>query len=155
MTSPVCTTCLRSRSDTIRIPIRCLACALMKYRFSATAFRRPEMFSAAIGLSHLAACCDAFRVQIGPQGLGNNDAAVGLLVVLHDRHPGAADGEAAAVERVDEVGLAAGVRAIADIHPPRLEGFEVAARGDLIELIQPRQPHFDVVGLAARETEAA
>ncbi len=44
----------------------------------------------------------------GVERLGQVDRSVGLLAVLQDRDQAAADGEAGAVQRVDEIGLAAG-----------------------------------------------
>lgn len=40
---------------------------------------------------------DAVYAHIGTQSLGNQDGAVGLLVVLEDRNPSAADGQARAI----------------------------------------------------------
>jgi hypothetical protein len=48
---------------------------------------------------------DGLAVHVGDEGVGDADGAVGLLVVFEDREVGAADGEAAAVEGVDELGL--------------------------------------------------
>ena len=42
--------------------------------------------------------------HVGAQRLGNDDGAVGLLVVFENGEPGAAHGQAAAVEGVDEFG---------------------------------------------------
>ena len=55
---------------------------------------------------------DDIDAQIGHQGLGDLDAPVRLLVVLQHRHPGAAHGEAGAVEGMQELGLGFGVRAL-------------------------------------------
>ena len=59
------------------------------------------------GADNLCAFMNHFDAQVRAQRFGNHHAAVGLLVVFEDREPGAADGESAAVERVDEIGFAA------------------------------------------------
>ena len=48
---------------------------------------------------------DAFGAEVGAQSFGHEHAAVLLLVVLDNRDPGAADGQAAAVQRMDEFGF--------------------------------------------------
>jgi hypothetical protein len=40
---------------------------------------------------------DSVDSHVRAENLGNHDGAVSLLVVLHDRNPGAADGESRAV----------------------------------------------------------
>src|SRR6266542_166123 len=48
-----------------------------------------------------------FAIHVGAERFGDNDAAILLLIVLDDRDPRAADGEAAAVQGVSELGLLA------------------------------------------------
>ena len=96
---------------------------------------------------------DHFFAQIRPQRLGDHHAAILLLVVLDDRHPGAADRQAAAVQGVDELRLLAGLEA--DARPPRLESLEVGAGGDFLEPILPGQPDFEVVRLGRGEAQIA
>ena len=48
---------------------------------------------------------DGLAVHVGNEDLGDFDGAVGLLVVFEDGEVGAADGEAAAVEGVEELGF--------------------------------------------------
>ena len=95
--------------------------------------------------------------HIGPQGLGNEDRAVGLLVVFEDREPGAAHGQAAAVERVHKLGLGLRppARPVADVGAPRLKGVEVGAGRDFAVEILSRQPDFEVVGLGGGEAGVA
>src|SRR4051812_40257708 len=64
--------------------------------------------------------------HIGPQCLGDQDRTVRLLIIFPDRHQRAANRKARAVERVHKARGLLAVRAIARIHPPRLE---VAAIG--------------------------
>ena len=74
---------------------------------------------------------DPFHSQIRPQRFRNDHAAIGLLVILDDRHPGAPDRQSAAVQRVYELRLPlAGLRA--NGRAPRLVGFEIGAGGDLL-----------------------
>src|SRR5262245_6285234 len=70
-------------------------------------------------------------VHVWPQRLGDHDAAVRLLVVLHDRDHGAADGKPAAVERVHEARLGLGLGPVADARAARLEVGAVGAGRDL------------------------
>src|SRR5579862_1609335 len=93
--------------------------------------------------------------QIPVQGLGYGDAAALVLVVLHQRHQGAANGEAGAVQGVDEARpLLTGFPA-AGVHPPGLEVSAVRAGADLAVHALARQPDLDVVGLARREAHVA
>src|SRR4051812_13178478 len=92
--------------------------------------------------------------QIRPQRRGNHHRAVRLLVVLEDGDQRAPDGEAGAVERVRESGLAA-LGAVADVGATRLEVLAVAARGDLAIRLLARQPDLEVVGLRRREADVA
>src|SRR3954468_21893426 len=68
--------------------------------------------------------------HVGLERRRHIDAAVGALVILHDRDQRAPDCEARAVQRVDKLRLALVVTE-ARLHAPRLERLEVAARGDL------------------------
>jgi hypothetical protein len=45
---------------------------------------------------------DPFRSQIRPKHLRHEQASILLLVIFHDRNPGAAHGQAAAIKRTDE-----------------------------------------------------
>ncbi len=55
--------------------------------------------------------------HVRPQGFGDDDRTVLLLVVLEDGAHGAADGQARAVEGMDELGLGPGLPAEADVGP--------------------------------------
>ena len=46
---------------------------------------------------------DTVCAEIGLQRLRDHDAAIGLLVILDDRDPGPSHGQAAAVQRMDEL----------------------------------------------------
>ena len=48
---------------------------------------------------------DGLAIHVGLEGVGDAHGAIGLLVVFEDGEVGAADGEAAAVEGVDELGF--------------------------------------------------
>src|SRR5271155_1729190 len=98
---------------------------------------------------------DAFDAHIWPQNLWNEDGTVGLLVVFHHRDPCAADRQAAAVEGVDEVRLAAGLGFVADASAARLEGLAVGAAGNFAKFLGAGQPDFDVVGFCGGETHVA
>src|SRR6266496_2297868 len=81
-------------------------------------------------------------------------AAIGALIVLHDRDQGAPHGEAGTVQGVHQLGPALLV-AEARLHAPRLERLAVAARGNLPIGVLPRQPDFDVVGFGGLEAHVA
>src|ERR1700723_2926518 len=66
--------------------------------------------------------------QIRPQRFGNDDAAVGLLVIFDDRDPGASHRQAAAVQRVDVFRFLSG--SPANGRAPGLIRFEIRARGN-------------------------
>src|SRR5690606_31171422 len=68
---------------------------------------------------------DAVEPGVAPERLGDGDGAVGPLVVLEQRRHDAGQREAAAVERMDELGPAAALGPEADVRPPRLEVLEV------------------------------
>ena len=48
---------------------------------------------------------DDVDAQIRRNAFRHQNAAVGLLVIFDDRHPGASDRESAAIRRVDEIRL--------------------------------------------------
>ena len=70
---------------------------------------------------------DPFRSNIRPQRFRNHYAAVGLLVILDDRNPGAAYGQPTAVQRVHEFGLVLTLGSIANVGAPRLIRLEIRA----------------------------
>ena len=90
---------------------------------------------------------DGLVVHVGDQRVRDADGAVGLLVVFKDGEVGAADGEAAAVEGVEELGFLGSGSSEADVGAAGLEGFEVRAGGDLAVEALAREPDFEVVGL--------
>src|SRR5262245_10763152 len=86
-----------------------------------------------------------------PQRLGDDDRAVGLLIVLQDGDQGPPHGETRTVERVRVLRLPLRLRAVADVGAPRLEVLAVGARGDLPVRVLAGQPDLEVVGLGRRE----
>src|SRR5690606_22628654 len=82
------------------------------------------------------------------------DAAIGLLIVFENGDQRAADGEARAVQRVDELGLAFFV-AEARVHAARLEIAAVRDRADLAVLALAWEPDLEVIGFARAETHVA
>src|SRR5437879_9528718 len=75
--------------------------------------------------------CDPIETaHVLAEGGGNLDRPVGLLVVLEDRCHGSGKCQPGAVQGVHELGLA-GLVAVSDICPARLELSEVRAGGDL------------------------
>ena len=66
----------------------------------------------------------------------------------------AGEGNSRAVERVDELGLAA-LFLEADLAAPGLEVEEIAARADLEPALLGRSPQLDVVALGVREAHLA
>ena len=94
-------------------------------------------------------------VEVGPQGGGYYDGAVGLLVILDDRHPRAADGQAAAVQGVQQLRLAGLAAPEAQIGAACLESLKIRAGGYFLILARGGQPDFDVVGLGGAEAHVA
>src|SRR5665213_2739621 len=90
-----------------------------------------------------------FDAKVRAQSFGHNDAAVGLLVVFDDGKPGAADGESAAVESVDEVSFAAAGFGL-NRCPAGLVSLEVGAGRDFLVAVLAGEPDFYVVGLCGR-----
>src|SRR5258706_8305981 len=88
--------------------------------------------------------------HVGLQNRRNIHAAIGALIVLHDRNQRAPDREPRSVERVNELRLAFLV-AEARLHAPRLKSLEIAARRDLAIRVLPGKPDLDVVGFCRRE----
>ncbi len=125
---------------------------------SETVFFQNPIWYKLLDAAHLCALltCDyGFAVHVWDEGLGNYDAAVGLLVIFEDGEPGAADGQAAAVERVDELGLARPSWAVADVGAAGLEGLEVGAGRDFAVEVLAGEPDFEVVGLGGGEAHVA
>src|SRR6478752_9335280 len=90
---------------------------------------------------------DAIRPHGGPQNFRQQNTAVGLLEILHDRHPGAAYGQATSVQGVYKLGLVLALGTITDIRPAGLKRLEVRAGRNLAEQCLSRQPYFDVISL--------
>ena len=89
---------------------------------------------------------DFRAAHVRAQHLGNDDAAVGLQVVLEERDEHTRRGDAGVVERVGEIILA--VLALdADVQAAGLRIAEVRAGADLKVLLLARAPGLDVTGL--------
>src|SRR5262245_66572665 len=96
----------------------------------------------------LASCANQIHsAHERPQRLGDDDRAVLLLVVLDNRDERAADGEAGAVQRVDELRLAGTIAAELDARAARLKRLCVAAGRNLAIGVLAGQPDLDVVRL--------
>src|SRR6266581_4035111 len=92
--------------------------------------------------------------HVGLQGRRDVHAAIGALIVLHDRNQRPAYREPRPVQGVHQLWLALLV-AEARLHAPRLERLAVAARGNLPVGVLARQPDFEVVGLRCLEPHVA
>src|SRR5204863_3144723 len=94
------------------------------------AWRRPAVFPS-LGHAYLD---DRFRpdealaVNIRTKRFRNHDGSVLLLIIFHDRDPGAADSQTGSVQCVHKTDFSAADRTVADVGSPRLEILEVAAR---------------------------
>src|SRR5690606_28382741 len=99
----------------------------------------PEPDAADVARRRAPRSADAVEPGVAPERLGDRHGAVGPLVVLQQRRDDAGEGEAAAVERVDEPWLA--VLAEADVRAPCLEVLEVRDGRDLQPAILARAPH--------------
>ena len=98
---------------------------------------------------------DFEAAHIGTQDGGDDDGAVGLLVVFEDGHHGTAGGKAGAVQGMHEFRLAAALGTEADIGAAGLEVHTVGAGRDLAVHALTGQPHFHVVGLGGTEAHVA
>src|SRR5215472_2669626 len=90
---------------------------------------------------------DPLRTHVRTQGVRNDNAAIGLLVVFQDRQPGAPDGQAATVERVHQLALLRAFRPPADVGATRLVGLKVRAGRYLAIELLAGQPYFKIVSL--------
>src|SRR4051812_867428 len=84
---------------------------------------------------------NAIGLQIRLQSFRNENASVGLLVILDDRYPGSADSQAATVDRVEEVCLRLAAL-ISDLCSPCLKCAEIRAGRDFLVGILPWKPDF-------------
>src|ERR1700738_5535399 len=89
---------------------------------------------------------DAVDAHIRLQRRGDYDGAVGLLIIVDDCDPGAADGQAGTVQSVDEITFAAGFWLEADAGAARLESFAIGAGRNFAEFVAGGEPDFEVVG---------
>src|SRR5690606_28715296 len=87
--------------------------------------------------------------------LGHDHAAVGLLVLLEDRHQRASNGERRAVQGVHQLRFGFGGWAKADLGAARLEITKRAAARNLAVRLLARQPHLEVVALERVGPEVA
>ena len=78
---------------------------------------------------------DAFDAHVWAQDLGDQNRAVGLLIILHDSNPSAADGEPGTVQGMNEVALSSGLWLETNAGSTRLKGFAVRARRNLAEFV--------------------
>src|SRR6516164_11777805 len=96
---------------------------------------------------------DAFRAYVGTKNLGQQHAAVRLLIVLDNRNPGAPDGEATAIQSVHKLALARTFGTITNVGTPCLKCFEVGTGRDLAKQSLAREPHFKVIRLGRGESQ--
>src|SRR3990170_8143013 len=93
--------------------------------------------------------------HVRPENFGDGDGAVGLLVVLEDGGPGPTDGDAGAIQGVDEFCLRPRVSAVANGGPPCLKILEVTAGRDLPVELLAWKPHLEIVGLCGGKAQVA
>src|SRR4051794_37669973 len=74
---------------------------------------------------------DAIALQVWLQDFGNENAAVGLLIILDDRYPGPANSQSATVDRVDELSLGFAAL-ISNLRTPRLKCVKIRAGRDFL-----------------------
>src|SRR5690349_10974814 len=78
--------------------------------------------------------------HMGPERRRDDDRAVGLLIVLEQRHQGAADGQRRAIERMHVACSLLARRPVAGLHAPGVKIAEAGAARDLAMGPLPRQP---------------
>src|SRR5260370_19481569 len=83
--------------------------------------------------------------HVGAKDFRDQNRAICRLIILHDGDPGAAEGEAGAVQSVNEVTLAALFGFEANAGPAGLKRFAVRAGRNFAEFAACRQPDFEVV----------
>src|SRR6266436_5645204 len=83
--------------------------------------------------------------HVWAQDVREQDGAIGLLTIFDDGDPGASDGQAGTVQRVDELALAAGFWLEANSGAARLKGFAVRTGRNFTKSVARRQPDFEVV----------
>src|SRR3546814_1292747 len=93
--------------------------------------------------------------EIGAQHHGNRHRPVRVLPVLQDREERPADGEAGAVEGMDEARPLLAPATRARVHAPRLEIAAGGAARNLAVGALPRQPDLDVEGPPGGEAQVA
>src|SRR5581483_5284869 len=81
--------------------------------------------------------------------------AIGLLVILENGQPGAAHGEGAAIQSMNEFRLRLALGAVADIGAPRLKRLKIRAGGDFAEKLLAGEPDFDVVSFGRSKAHIA
>src|SRR3989454_12190899 len=109
--------------------------------------RRSAALRATGGARH-----EALPPAVGDARRRNGHGAVGLLARLEQGRDGARQRHARRVERVHELRLRTGRRAVADVGAPRLEVGEAARARNLEPLPDARCPDFEVVGLGDRKS---
>src|ERR1700733_871332 len=92
-------------------------------------------------------CRDPLRPDVGPQDFRNDHAPVRLLVILYNRHPSAAYGQPASVQRVHEFRFVLALWTVSNIGTPRLVRLKIRAGRNLTKQLLPGQPDFKVIGL--------
>ncbi len=95
------------------------------------------------------------RAHVWPQNLRDDHAAVGLLIILDNRHPRASDRQTAAVQRVHQLRLLRRLQGDSGYWLAAPGNPEVRARRNLAKELLPRQPNFQVVGLGRRRPQVA
>ncbi len=85
--------------------------------------------------------------NVGLEDFGDDDAAIGLLVVFHNGNHDPGQGQPGAVQGVDKLGLSLRGGAVANVSPSGLKIATVGAGAYLQPLITAGSPHFNVIGL--------
>src|ERR1039457_1743511 len=98
---------------------------------------------------------DLLRTDVRTQHLRDNHAPVGLLIIFHNRNPGAAYGQSAAVQRVYKLSLVLAFGTVANVGAPCLIRLEIRARRNLAIQLLSRQPDFNVVCFRRRRSHVA
>src|SRR5262245_18347123 len=98
---------------------------------------------------------DLAAVHIGAKDVGYHDHSVGLLIVLEHCDQGSPDGEARAMEGVNIAQRPAAARAVARLHPTRLEVAADRAARDFAISILAGQPDLEIIGQAGAEPHIA
>src|SRR5713226_5003408 len=98
---------------------------------------------------------NAVDAHVWAKHLRDKDGTIGLLIILDECDPSAANRQPRTVERMHKVALAAAFGLETDARAARLKGFTIRAGRNFAKFIAGRQPHLEVVRFRGSKTHVA